>query len=59
MKTEYQGTYGDANSGTRSSEYDTLVFLGIAERRTEQLADGSGRPAGSRTEFRLAQEVRS
>lgn len=47
--------YGDENKGTRCGEYDTLVWLGIAERKVEALFTEAGRPMGSRSLFRLAQ----
>lgn len=42
-------------SGVKHGEYETLVYLGIAERRTETLYAPSGRVSGSRASFRLAE----
>jgi hypothetical protein len=44
---------GDPNSGTRMNEYETLVALGIAERKVEPIFFDNGRPRGSHAFFRL------
>jgi hypothetical protein len=49
--------YGAANSGVKHGEYETLVWLGIAEHRVEPLYR-DGITVGSRAFFRLAQPVR-
>lgn len=51
--------YGAANSGVKHGEYDTLVWLGIAEHKTEDLflsIEWGGVHTGSRSFYRLAQE---
>lgn len=54
--------YGDANSGVKHGEYDTLVWLGIAEHKTQDIFSPGARSdgptfAGSRSFYRLRQPV--
>lgn len=49
--------YGHKNIGARHAEYETLVWLGIADRRTETLYAPGGRVCGSRALFRLSGAV--
>lgn len=46
---------GDANSGTRANEYETLVALGVAERKVEPIYFDNGQPRGSHLFFRLVE----
>lgn len=49
---------GDPNSGVRCGQYETLEWDGFADRRSEQVFDASGRPAGCRIYFRKRLRLR-
>lgn len=48
---------GDPNSGTRCNEYDTLVYFGLAERRSETIYSTNGLPCGVKVYYRLDSRV--
>lgn len=44
---------GDTNSGSRCTEYDTLVYFGLAERKSETVY-ASGLPCGVKVFYRMS-----